>query len=355
MTDTHTPKTPFFDGHNDVLSKLQNVAPARAVDIFTSGGDLAIDLPKAKAGGLMGGLFAVWIPSAPGTDFSFDDFLGESYAIPLPPEIAVDDALREAVAQVALLMRLEEAGALKVCRTVGEIEAAHAEGVMAAVLHVEGAEPIDRDLFFLDVLYGAGLRSLGPLWSRPNRYGHGVPFLFPGGPDTGEGLTADGHRLVARCNQLRIMIDLSHLNEAGFWDVAKRSTAPLVATHSNAFTLCNSPRNLTDKQLDAIAESDGMVGLNFAVAFLREDGQMRADTPLDAALTHLDYLIERIGEDRVGFGSDYDGTVVPEAITGSDALPRLADLMRAHGYDDALMDKLCHRNWMRVLRKTWHE
>ena len=108
------------------------------------------------------------------------------------------------------------------------------------------------------------------------------------------------------------MIDLSHLNEQGFWDVAKLSDAPLVATHSNAHALCASSRNLTDKQLDAIKESDGMVGLNFAVGFLREDGDNDADTPIEVMVQHIDYLAERVGIDRVGFGSDFDGAKIPQ-------------------------------------------
>ena len=148
------------------------------------------------------------------------------------------------------------------------------------------------------------------------------------------------------------MIDVSHLNQAGFWDVARVSDRPIVATHSNAQALCRHSRNLTDRQLDAIAESDGMVGLNFAVAFLREDGRM-VDTGLEQVLRHFDYLIEKLGEDRVGFGSDFDGAQVPEAIGTAAGLPVLRQAMLDHGFGETLMTKLCHANWMRVLRQTW--
>ncbi|MEO0915305.1 MAG: membrane dipeptidase, partial [Pseudomonadota bacterium] len=107
------------------------------------------------------------------------------------------------------------------------------------------------------------------------------------------------------------------------------------------------------KQLAAIRESDGMVGLNFAVAFLREDGRMLAETPLTQMLRHLDHLIEHLGEDRVGFGSDYDGAIVPEVLTSCARLPELRHAMAKHGFDDALIAKLCHQNWLRVLEKTW--
>jgi microsomal dipeptidase-like Zn-dependent dipeptidase len=114
-----------------------------------------------------------------------------------------------------------------------------------------------------------GLRSLGPVWSLSNAFGHGVPFLCPSSPDTGPGLTDVGKELTRACNRLRILIDLSHLNERGFWDVAAISKAPLVATHSNAHALSPHSRNLTDKQLTAIGETGGMVGVNFATSYLR--------------------------------------------------------------------------------------
>jgi membrane dipeptidase len=147
-----------------------------------------------------------------------------------------------------------------------------ADGTFAMIFHIEGAEAIDPDLNALETLYQAGLRSIGIVWSRRNLFASGVPFVFPSSPDTGPGLTDAGKRLVKACNELGILIDLSHLNEKGFWDVAKLSDAPLVATHSGAHALSAASRNLTDKQLDAIRASGGMVGVNFHVGFLRADG-----------------------------------------------------------------------------------
>jgi membrane dipeptidase len=149
------------------------------------------------------------------------------------------------------------------------------------------------------------------------------------------------------------MLDVSHLNEAGFDDVAALTDAPIVATHSNAWAVCPHARNLTDRQLDAIRESDGMVGINFAAAFLRPDGRMDADVPLDIMMRHLDHLIGRLGEDRVGFGSDFDGATIPQEIADCAGLPALRQAMINHGIGGELMEKLCHRNWMRVLDKIW--
>ena len=353
MTDHLTPG--IFDGHNDALLKIYRTGGLSATDTFATGRDGAIDLVKAKAGGFSGGFFAVYIPSPIDRDEKIDAMSQPSYDLPLPEPIDWEDALPVAMSQAAILFDLEKRGNLKVCRTAADIRGAMAAGIMAAIFHIEGAEAIDPDLHTLEVLYQAGLRSLGPVWSRETIFGHGVPFRYPSSPDTGAGLTDHGVRLVKRCNELGIMIDLSHLNEAGFWDVARHSTKPLVATHSNAHAICPHSRNLTDDQLAAICESDGMVGLNFAAAFLRDDGRMLADVPLSQMLRHLDYLIEHLGEDRVGLGSDYDGAIVPQDVTTVADLPNLRQAMVKHGFNDALMTKLCHENWLRVLEKTWGE
>ncbi|ATF18329.1 dipeptidase [Phaeobacter gallaeciensis] len=342
----------IFDGHNDLLLRLHNRDISSGADGFQGSGGRQIDLVKAREGGFGGGFFAIYVPDTAGID-SVEEMMAESYDLPLPNEIALPDAAPVALSQAASLFQLERDGALKISRSTADIRNCLSSGMMAAVMHMEGAEAIDTDFHMLEVLYQAGLRSLGPVWSRPTPFGHGVPFRFPGSPDTGPGLTADGKRLVQRCNQLGVMIDLSHLNEAGFWDVAKLSDAPLVATHSNAHALTPHTRNLTDRQLHAIRDSDGMVGLNFAVAFLREDGRMDADTPIDRMLHHIDHLITQLGEDRVGFGSDFDGATVPKDIETVAGLPALRAALRHHGINDALMAKLCHDNWLRVLDATW--
>ncbi|WP_299204600.1 dipeptidase [uncultured Tateyamaria sp.] len=349
----HATDPTIFDGHNDVLLKLFRAGQASAVESFMTGDEGAIDLPSAKLGGFGGGFFAVFVPSPMDADDKFQEMTKDAYDLPLPDPINWEDAFPIVMSQAAILFELERQGALTVCRSAKEIRSCLNAGRLAAVFHIEGAEAIDPELNTLEVLCQAGLRSLGLVWSRETIFGHGVPFRYPSGPDTGPGLTDRGLRLVKRCNELGIMVDLSHLNEAGFWDVARYSTKPLVATHSNAHAICPHSRNLTDKQLAAIAESGGMVGLNFAAAFLRPDGKMLSDVPLEQMIRHLDHLIGTLGEDRVGFGSDYDGAIVPEVLKSSAGLPKFRAAMRQHGYDDALMTKLCHGNWLRVLEETW--
>lgn len=343
-----------FDGHNDVLLRLGGPDGGGPGAFFERGDRGHLDLPRARDGGFGGGFFAVWIPTP--KEQTPEPAPGRTPGA-LAPAIAPAYALRRTMAATAALFGIEDRsdGQFRIVRTAAELQRCLDEGVVAAVLHFEGADAIDTELDALHVFYRAGLRSLGLVWGRPNAFAEGVAVHFRRSPDTGPGLTEAGRELVRACNDLRIMIDLSHLNERGFWDVAALTDAPLVASHSNAYALCASTRNLTDPQLDAIAASDGMIGLNFAVNFLREDAARDANTPLEVMVRQIDYLVERVGIDRVGFGSDFDGVLISQEIGDVSGLPRLMSALRDRGYDDQALRKLAHENWVRVLRKTWGE
>lgn len=335
-----------FDGHNDTL-KLLEERPDRSFG--SRGADGHLDLPRAREGGLVGGLFAMFASErrlAEVTAPKGDDPPAEA---PMDP----DEALRATLRMFAVLLRLEARGWLRVVGDVAGIERAMADDVLAAVPHFEGAEAIPADLEALSVFHRLGLRSLGLTWSRPNAFAHGVAPGFPRDPDRGPGLTAHGRALVAACDRWRILLDVSHLNARGFWEVLRIGERPVVASHSNAHALSPSPRNLTDDQLDALAERDGLVGATFACSFLRDDGRGDADTPLDAVARHLEHLISRLGEDRVGIGSDFDGTTVPAELGDAAGLPRLWNALRARGFDDDLLERIAHRNWLALLRRVW--
>lgn len=348
----------IFDGHNDVLLNLHLPERGEGRSFFARSEQGHIDLPRAREGGFGGGFFAVFVPPDPAVPRPPDDGLVRTetgYVFPLSPPLTLPYAQQTAFAMTALLFRLEAEsnGQVKVVRTGDELDACLRHGVLAAVLHFEGAEAIDVGLDALHVFHAAGLRSLGPVWSRANAFGTGVPFSFPCSPDTGPGLTDAGRELVRACNRLNIMLDLSHLNEQGFWDVAHLSDAPLVATHSNAHALCPSTRNLTDRQLDAIGESRGIVGINFNVGFARADGESNAATPLATIAQHAAYVAERIGIEHVAFGSDFDGATMPEELADVAGLPKLVAALRECGFDDVALRKIAHENWVRVLRATW--
>lgn len=345
-----------FDGHNDVLLRLWTHArdgadPVAEFRDGTSSGH--IDGPRAKAGGLAGGLCAIYIPSGD-LVFAEPDRNGH-YVTPLAAPLERAPSLDIANEMAAIALRLDRAGAWKLCRSTAEIRESMDKGIFAAVMHMEGCEAIGADLAALEVFHGAGLRSLGPVWSRNNVFAHGVPFAYPMSPDTGPGLTDAGFELVRECNRLGVLIDLAHITEKGFWDVAKTTDQPLVASHSNAHALTPVARNLTDKQLDAIRESHGVVGLNYATAMLRDDGRSDANTPIEAMLRHVDHLVEHMGIDCVALGSDFDGATIPEEIGDAAGNQKLIAALKSAGYGDADLAKLCRENWLRILASAWGE
>lgn len=354
---------PVFDGHNDFLLRLHN-APDRREELWLKGEVDAtgkavghLDLPRMRKGGFAGGFFAIYIPSPVAHDSADYQAMMNAppYDVPLPELIDANGAQPVAMSMAAHLHWMARAAPddFSLCTTATQIRAAMDAGRIAGVMHMEGAEAINPSLDELPLWHAMGLRSIGPVWSRPTVFGHGVPFRFPGTPDTGPGLTDAGKALVRACDEMRIMLDLSHMTEAGFNDVARISSAPLVATHSNAHAVSQSTRNLTDRQLAMIAESGGLVGLNFATSFLREDGGQSPVMGWDLVMRHLDHLLTHLGEDGVGLGSDFDGATIPEGIGDVTGLPALLQAMIQHGFGEELVEKIAHRNWLALLHRVW--
>jgi len=349
---------PIFDGHNDTVLSLERTGRS----FFERSSEGHIDLPRADAGGLGGGFFAVYLRDpvveerANSAEAAADvrrAVYGDERTWPEP--MALDYAQSHALRLVGRLLRVAEAsgGRAQVVLTADELQRDLDSGIFGMLLHFEGAEPLDPDGHALDVFYAAGVRSVGLTHSRRNRYCQGVPSRFPSSPDIGPGLNDAGKALVRQLNARRVMIDLSHLNERGFWDVAALSAAPLVATHSNAHALCPHPRNLTDRQLDAIRDSHGVVGAVFACGFIRADGRRDTATPVGALVDHIEYMVGRMGIDHVALGSDFDGTTVPAELGDAGGLPRVVRALRARGYEGEDLRKLLCGNWVRVLRETW--
>ncbi len=298
-------------------------------------------------GAIAGGIFAVFTRS-PGA--------GPLFATTRRPVPSLDHptAAAHATAAAGRLIALDEAGALRLARTAADLDAAHEQPRRpAAVLHLEGAEAIDADLEALDMWHAAGLRSLGPVWSRPNAFGHGVPFAFPSSPDIGPGLTEAGRNLVRRCGEKGILIDVSHLNEAGFWDVARIDAGPLVASHSGVHALSPASRNLTDRQLQRIGASHGLVGVVFACPFLRSDCADDENTPVATVAKHVRYVADRIGVEHVAFGSDFDGARVPREIADATGMPRVLAALADAGFTAAEIAQIAWGNWRRVLAAAW--
>lgn len=342
---------PFFDGHNDTLLRLLDHDRRDKLAMFIDGTQEGhIDLPRARSSGMAGGFFAMFPPPV-------KTKLAAVAASPLgdgnlPPDLDIAEALRTTHGMAALLLQLERANALAICRSASDIRAAMAGDRLAAIFHIEGAEAIDTDFNSFEVLYAAGLRSIGITWSRANAFGTGVPFRHNADPDIGPGLSDAGKELVRLCDQRGVMIDLSHLNAAGFRDVAAISTKPLVATHSNVHAICPHARNLVDWQLAAIRDSGGVVGLNYATGFLRPDGRFDANTSIELMLSHIDALLEALGEDGVALGSDFDGAMMPADIGDVTGVPKLLQAMLDKGYGEPLVRKIALENWLDLVERT---
>jgi membrane dipeptidase len=260
---------PIFDGHNDTLTKFYSPDGEPSRSFFERSDQGHLDLPRAKQARLAGGIFAIFTPP-PETSPEHDPFWGLTFVedgYDLSPRSPIDayHARIYTDSVIDYLYDLEENsdGQLAIVRSYPDLIHNFDKGILSVVLHIEGAEAISEDLSDLDDYYERGLRSLGLVWSRPNVFGHGVPFRFPHSPDTGPGLTAAGKELVQTCNRLGIMIDLAHINEQGFRDVAELSDAPLVVSHAAVHAICPSTRNLTNTQIDAIARSNGLIGVFF--------------------------------------------------------------------------------------------
>lgn len=331
---------PVVDGHNDALLRVWR----HGGSLRDRSDDGHLDVPRMREGGIAAGFFAIFVPALgdePADPRAAVVPTAGGYEVPQEAELPFERAARVADELAAIAER-----DLELVRTVDELERCVAGERTGAILHLEGAEPIGD----LEAWYERGLRSLGIVWSRPNAFGHGVPFRFPGSPDTGPGLTGRGRGLVQGCNELGIVVDCAHLTERGFFDVARLSTAPLVVSHAGVHALCPIPRSLTDAQLDAVRDSDGVVGIVFDTVMTRADGELVPDTPLETIAAHAEYVAERIGIAHVALGSDFDGCTPPVALSDASKTQALLDAL---DWSEDELRALAHGNWLRVLRETW--
>jgi len=351
--------TRVFDGHNDTLTHLYILNDGDPQAFLNEHEDGQIDLPRARRGELAGGFFAIFVSPPldhPELDAMYGvEFTDEGYITPdrSPIEQEYAEEFTDTIIDFAYDIEAVSGGEVKVIKSFGELVSCLDDNILSMVLHLEGAEAIQPDLSNLERFYDRGVRSIGLVWSRPNAFGVGVPFIFPSGPDTGLGLTDEGEELVQACNDLGIMIDMAHLNEKGFWDVAQISNKPLVVTHADVYAISPSSRNLTDEQIDAIGESGGVIGINFEAMSTHSRSDVNQAVPLTQITAHIDYIVQRIGVDHVAFGSDFDGAEMPEDLHDVTGLPLLIETLREGGYDEDAINKMAYGNWLRVLEATW--
>jgi len=233
---------------------------------------------------------------------------------------------------------------------------------ISIVIGFEGGEALGEDLRRLEVFYRLGLRRLTLTWNNRNALADGVKWQMSGG-----GLTEFGTAVVRECNRLGILVDVSHITDAGFWDTLEASEEPVIASHSNCRALCGAMRNLTDEMIKALAAKGGVIGVNYASFFLADmdreklDGgdeaelQKAREVTVDTVIDHIDHIVEVVGDvDHVGLGSDFDGVaLVAVGLEDTSRLPNLTRGLLQRGYSDQDISKILGGNWLRVMKEVW--
>ncbi|AGT31612.1 membrane dipeptidase [Geobacillus genomosp. 3] len=300
----------IFDAHCDALMKLWQ---DRSLS-FQDGPSLHVTLSGMTEAGVKVQCFAIYIPET------------------VPEEARFTAALE--MADIFFTRIVEVFPSVKVVRTKRDI-ASLQEGEIGAMLTLEGCDAIGANLVKLKTLLRLGVASVGLTWNFPNAVADGA------WEKRGAGLTAFGRQVVELLNEMKRWVDVSHLSEKAFWDVVETARFP-IASHSNAHRLCPHPRNLTDEQIKALIEKDGMIGINFVPYFLTKD--KRRATVADV-LRHLDYVCALGGTNNVGFGSDFDG--IAETVAGLEAVKeytRLVNELYKH-YSAEQVDRFLFRNF----------
>ena len=314
-------KAIVFDGHCDTILEIMN--HKKSLGSRTPTGHL--DIPRMKEGGVNVQFFAVFIEDIYKPDRSLKRTLQ-----------LIDCFYRE------MEKNQDE---ISLVTNYNQINEANSAGKIAAILSVEGGEALEGDLGVLRILYKLGVRLLTLTWNQRNQIADGI-----GESRTGSGLTEFGLKVIEEMNDLRMFIDVSHLSETGFWDVIKRSKAPIVASHSNCYALCPHPRNLKDEQIKALADKGGVIGITFVPNFLTQE---KRKTTVKDVVRHIDYLVKKVGIDYVGLGSDFDGTdVLPLGLESVDKIPNITEELLNRGYKEREIKKILGGNFLRVFKKV---
>lgn len=228
---------------------------------------------------------------------------------------------------------LENADSMQPVLSGKDLEESARRGKCASVFAVEGGSAAGGTLEGLRHLYDEGVRMMTLTWNAANEIG--------GGADEPGELTPFGKEAVREMERMGMVIDLSHASDPLFWSVAEHTEKPFVASHSDSRAVCPHRRNLTDGEFLEICRRGGLVGLNFTKEFLRRDGEEAAPEDI---LRHAEHFLALGGEDVLAMGSDFDGTVVPEGITGIESMEKLADMFLRHNYPEALVSKIFYEN-----------
>lgn len=317
----YTPYGPIVDGHVDTVLDL--AAGRRRLGQRSHQGH--VDLPRLEEAGVGVQVFAHWIEPVYKPHAALVRFM-ELY----------DAFLRE----VAL-----HPDRIAVVTSVEELDQTLASGKVAAVIGIEGGEVLQGRLGVLRLLHRLGVRLIGLTWNERNDLADGA-----GDGRSGGGLSQLGEQVVREMNRLGMVVDVSHLSDAGFYDVLAVSSQPVVASHSNCRALCPHPRNLTDDQIRALAAKGGVMGMNFFARFLRADGP----ATVDDVVRHIEHVASLVGTEHVGLGSDFDGIgETPQGLEDVARLPNLIEALLRRNWKEEDLRRVLGGNFLRVFRQVW--
>lgn len=320
-----------IDMHCDTLSVLLQ-REKRGEKAELGQNDLMVDLKRMRSSGYMLQTFAAFIHAG-----------------------SVENALESCLELIDLFERQMEKYSdwIRPVRSYREILRNQEQGRMSALLSVEEGGACKGNPAFLRTLYRLGVRMMTLTWNfenelaYPNRsmpeHPHGMT------ADTENGVKEKGFEILTEMERLGMLIDVSHLSDAGIWDVLHHTSGPVIASHSNARSVCPHCRNLTDDMIRAMAERGGVAGINFCGAFLNADGRSGQPGTVADMAEHIRYLFNVGGEDFVGLGSDFDGIDMAPEIGGCEGLPKLADDLSKAGFTQRQVEKIFFRNVLRVL------
>ena len=322
----------IFDGHGDIWTDVAQRRKKGHRNIIKN-----VHLDRFKKGNMLGGIFIIWID--PDND--------------IDPRTQTLEIIEYMGTEI-----MENQDILKIVKSTEDFNAALEEDKLAVIIGMEGLSGIGDNIDLINTLYLLGVRHMSLTWNEENPLATGVK------GNTNRGLTKKGIEAVQLMEKLGIIVDTAHANDKTFWDIYENTTGPIINSHSNARALCNVPRNITDDQIKAIAERGGLIGLNTFNEFVHIDKDKR---DINNLANHLDYLVELVGIDHVGFGFDFfdyleedsmesfvedKKTLSAKGIETIVKVPELIDILYNRGYSKEDIDKISYRNFYRIIEEV---
>ncbi|KNF07526.1 dipeptidase family protein [Gottschalkia purinilytica] len=320
----------IFDGHADIWTDVNVKRKKGFKDIFKS-----MHLERFKKGNINGGIFIVW------------------------PEPPYNENTKNRVIHMIENMSteiMENQDLIHIVKQGCDLDKGIRQGKMTVIIGLEGLSYIGKNVDLIDTLYMLGARHASLTWNEENELATGID------GDPNRGLTKHGINVIRKMERLGMIIDVSHANEKTFWDIYENTSKPFIASHSNCKTLCNVPRNITDRQLRAIGKRKGIVGLNVYREFVHEDKNKQN---LKYLINHIDHMVDTIGIDSVAFGFDFCEYLEDDSsgefsknpteintigVEDASQVGNIINELIRRGYTTEDIEKISYKNFFRVIK-----